>query len=143
MQIDWTHFTPLPALGGGLLIGLAAAWLLLTQGRILGAAGVLAGLVNPRPGQWLWRLALVAGLIAAAPLAVLLFGVQRPVIESPAALLVVAGILVGAGSRLANGCTSGHGVCGLARLSPRSAAATATFMASGFLVVFIVRHVLG
>jgi uncharacterized membrane protein YedE/YeeE len=143
LQIDWTHFTPLPALGGGLLIGLAAAWLLLTQGRILGAAGVLAGLVNPGPGQWLWRLALVAGLIAAAPLAILLFGVQRPVIESPAALLIVAGLLVGAGSRLANGCTSGHGVCGLARLSPRSAAATATFMASGFLVVFIVRHVLG
>jgi uncharacterized protein len=143
LQIDWSHFTPLPALAGGALIGLAAAWLFLSEGRILGAAGVLGGLVNPKSGKWLWRLALIAGLLASAPLAVFLFGAQRPAINASAALLVVAGLLVGAGSRLANGCTSGHGVCGLARLSPRSAAATATFMATGFLTVFVVRRLLG
>jgi hypothetical protein len=143
LQIDWLHFAPLPALAGGALIGLAAAGLLLSEGRILGVAGILAGLVNPKPGKWLWRLALIAGLFASAPLAILLFGAQGPAINSSAALLVVAGLLVGAGSRLANGCTSGHGVCGLARLSPRSAAATATFMATGFLTVFVARHVLG
>jgi uncharacterized membrane protein YedE/YeeE len=143
LQIDWPHFTPLPALAGGALIGLAAAWLFLSEGRILGAVGVLGGLVNPRPGERLWRLALIAGLFASAPLAILLFGAQRPAIDSSAALLVGAGLLVGVGSRLANGCTSGHGVCGLARLSPRSAAVTATFMATGFLTVFVVRHLLG
>jgi uncharacterized membrane protein YedE/YeeE len=143
LQIDWPHFTPLPALAGGALIGLAAAWLFLSQGSILGAAGILGGLVNPQPGRWLWRLALIAGLFASAPLAILLFGARGPAIDSSAALLAVAGLLVGAGSRLANGCTSGHGVCGLARLSPRSAAATATFMATGFLTVFVARHALG
>lgn len=143
MQIDWPHFTPLPALAGGVLIGLAATLLYLSEGRILGAAGILGGLVNPKPGKWLWRLAVIAGLFASAPLAVLLFGAQGPVINLSATPLVIAGLLVGAGSRLANGCTSGHGVCGLARLSPRSAAATATFMATGFLTVFIVRHLLG
>lgn len=143
MQIDWPHFTPLPALAGGVLIGLAATLLYLSEGRILGAAGILGGLVNPKPGKWLWRLAVIAGLFASAPLAVLLFGAQDPVINLSATPLVIAGLLVGAGSRLANGCTSGHGVCGLARLSPRSAAATATFMATGFLTVFIVRHLLG
>jgi uncharacterized membrane protein YedE/YeeE len=143
LQIDWLHFTPLPALAGGVIIGLAAAWLLLSEGRILGAAGILGGLVNPKPGKWLWRLALIAGLFASAPLASRLFGAQAPVVSASAAILVIAGLLVGAGSRLANGCTSGHGVCGLARLSPRSAAATATFMATGFLTVFTVRHLLG
>jgi uncharacterized protein len=126
-----------------MLIGLAATLLFLSEGRILGAAGILGGLVNPKPGKWLWRLALIAGLFASAPLAILLFGAQGPVINLSAAPLVIAGLLVGAGSRLANGCTSGHGVCGLARLSPRSAAATATFMVTGFLTVFIVRHLLG
>jgi uncharacterized membrane protein YedE/YeeE len=143
LQIDWTHFTPLPALAGGALIGLAAAWLYVSEGHILGASGIFGGLVKPKSGKWLWRLALIAGLLASAPLAVLLFGAQRPAINASAALLVVAGLLVGAGARLGDGCTSGHGVCGIARLSSRSAAATATFMATGFLTVFIVRHVLG
>jgi uncharacterized membrane protein YedE/YeeE len=143
MHIDWLHFTPLTSLAGGLLIGLAAAALLLSEGRILGVTGIFGGLVTPQPGQWRWRLALVAGLMAAAPVSVALLGAAPPAIHGSALALVVAGLLVGSGTRLANGCTSGHGICGLARLSPRSAAATATFMASGFLTVFIVRHVLG
>lgn len=142
MQIDWPNFTPLPAFAGGMLIGIAAAWLLLAEGRILGASDILAGLLNLKPGQWSWRLALVAGMVAAPLLAGPLFGAQRPAVDSSAALLIVAGLLVGAGSRLANGCTSGHGVCGLARLSPRSAAATGAFMAAGFLTVFVVRRLL-
>jgi len=143
LQIDWSQFTPLPALLGGILVGLAAALLLLTEGHVLGAAGALARLVEHRPERWRWRLALIAGMIAAGPVAVTLLNLPRPSIDGSAAVLVFAGLLVGAGSRMANGCTSGHGVCGIARLSPRSLAATATFMATGFVTVFIVRHVLG
>jgi uncharacterized protein len=142
MTIDWTHFTPGSALAGGLLIGLAAAWLILADGRILGAAGVLGGLVPPHAGDWGWRVALLAGLVAAPLVAQPLLHVAAPVIEADPATLILGGLLVGFGTRLANGCTSGHGVCGLARLSPRSLAATATFMAAGFLTVFVVRHVL-
>lgn len=143
MQIDWLHFTPLSSFAGGLLIGLAAALLLLAEGRILGATGIFGGLVTPQPGQWRWRLALIAGLIATAPVSVALLSASPPAIHTPALVLIAAGLLVGAGTRLANGCTSGHGVCGLARLSPRSAAATVSFIAAGFVTVFIVRHVLG
>jgi uncharacterized membrane protein YedE/YeeE len=143
MQIDWTHFTPGPALAGGVLIGLAAAWLLLFDGRILGAAGVFAGLANPRRGDWAWRLALLAGLVLSPALAALVFQTPKPEIDAPLPVLIAGGLLVGFGTRLANGCTSGHGVCGLARLSPRSAAATLAFMATGFLTVFLLRHVAG
>jgi uncharacterized protein len=143
MTIDWAHFTPGSAFAGGLLIGLAAAWLILVDGRILGAAGVLGGLVPPRAGDRAWRIALLAGLILAPLVARLLFQTAPPVIEANAATLLAGGLLVGFGTRLGNGCTSGHGVCGLARLSPRSLAATATFMAAGFLTVFLVRHVVG
>jgi uncharacterized protein len=142
MTIDWTHFTPGSALAGGLLIGLAAAWLVLADGRILGAAGALGGLVPPHAGDWGWRVALLAGLVAVPLVAQPLLHVAAPVIEADPATLIVGGLLVGFGTRLANGCTSGHGVCGLARLSPRSFAATATFMAAGFLTVFVVRHLL-
>jgi uncharacterized protein len=142
MTIDWTHFTPGSALAGGLLIGLASAWLILADGRILGAAGALGGLVPPRAGDWGWRVALLAGLVAVPLVAQPLLHVAAPVIEADPATLIVGGLLVGFGTRLANGCTSGHGVCGLARLSPRSFAATATFMAAGFLTVFVVRHLL-
>ncbi len=141
MSIDWTHFTPGAAFAGGLLVGLAAAWLILVDGRILGASGVLGGLVPPRAGDWAWRIALLAGLIAAPLAARLLFAPLPPAIDADAATLVVGGLLVGFGTRLGNGCTSGHGVCGLARLSPRSFVATAAFMATGFLTVFVVRHV--
>ncbi len=142
MTIDWTHFTPGSAFAGGLLIGLAAAWLILENGRILGASGLLGGLVPPRTGDWPWRAAALFGLIAAPIAARWLFAASAPAIEANAATLVAGGLLVGFGTRLANGCTSGHGVCGVARLSPRSFAATATFIAAGFATVFLVRHVL-
>ena len=142
MTIDWTHFTPGSALAGGVLIGLAAAWLLLMDGRILGASGLLGGLIPPGAGDWQWRLAALAGLIVTPSVAGLLFASARPTITANPVVLIVAGLAVGFGTRLANGCTSGHGVCGLARLSPRSLAATATFMAAGFLTVFLIRHVL-
>ena len=142
MTIDWTHFTPVSALAGGLLIGLSAAWLILVDGRVLGAAGVLGGLLPPRAGDWAWRVALIAGLIAAPALAQLFLRTTPPQIDADVATLIVGGLLVGFGTRLGAGCTSGHGVCGVARLSPRSVAATAAFMAAGFVTVFIVRHVI-
>ena len=143
MQIDWVHFTPWSALAGGGLIGLAAAWLLLVDGRILGVSGILGGLVTPRSGEDLWRFALILGLIVSPALAYVLFGAVGAGVSTNLPTLLAAGLLVGFGTRLGGGCTSGHGVCGLARLSPRSAVATGAFMASGFLTVFVVRHILG
>jgi uncharacterized membrane protein YedE/YeeE len=143
MTIDWAHFTPGSAFAGGLLIGLAAAWFVLVDGRVLGASGVLAGLVPPREDDSGWRVALLARLVAAPLIAQPLLHVSAPVIAANAATLVAGGVLVGFGTRLGNGCTSGHGVCGLARLSLRSLAATAAFTAAGFVTVFIVRHVVG
>jgi uncharacterized membrane protein YedE/YeeE len=142
MTIDWTHFTPGSAFAGGLLIGLAAAWLILENGRILGASGLLGGLVPPRSGDWPWQATALLGLIAAPITARWLFAASPPSIEANATTLVAGGLLVGFGTRLANGCTSGHGVCGVARLSPRSFAATATFIAAGLLTVFLMRHVI-
>jgi len=144
MILDWSHFTPWTALAGGLLIGLAAALLLLLNGRIAGISGII-GAMLPRPpaGDSAWRLAFIAGLIAA-PLA---YTLAAPLPESHITAgwgtLVAAGLLVGFGTRLGSGCTSGHGVCGLSRLSPRSLVATLTFMALGFATVFVVRHLLG
>jgi uncharacterized membrane protein YedE/YeeE len=143
MSIDWAHFTPGSAFAGGLLVGLAAAWLVLVDGRVLGASGVLAGLVPPRERDSGWRVALLAGLVAAPLIAQTLLQVSAPVIAANAATLVAGGVLVGFGIRLGKGCTSGHGVCGLARLSLRSLAATAAFMAAGFVTVFTIRHVVG
>ena len=142
MTIDWTHFSPGSAFAGGLLIGLAAAWLILADGRILGAAGVLGGLVPPRAGDRAWRIAVLAGLVAAPLVARLVFRPNPPAIDAGVATLLVGALLVGFGTRLGAGCTSGHGVCGVARLSPRSLAATAAFMGAGKLTVFIVRHIL-
>ena len=145
MTIDWAHFTPWTALGGGALIGLAAAGLILLLGRIAGICGIAGGLVDGAPaGDRDWRAAFVGGLLLA-PAAWWLFGGHWPAVElhAPGGLLVLAGLLVGYGTRLGNGCTSGHGVCGLARLSPRSLAATLTFMATGFLATFMLRHVFG
>jgi len=133
MSIDWAHFTPGSAFAGGLLVGLAAAWLVLVDGRVLGASGVLAGLVPPRERDSGWRVALLAGLVAAPLIAQPLLHVSAPVIAANAATLVAGGVLVGFGIRLGKGCTSGHGVCGLARLSLRSLAATAAFTAAGFI----------
>jgi uncharacterized membrane protein YedE/YeeE len=142
MTIDWTRFTPGSAFAGGILIGLAAAWLILVDGRVLGASGLLGGLIPPRAGDWPWRGAALLGLAAAPFVARFLFAPMTPAITADAATLVAGGLLVGFGTRLANGCTSGHGVCGVARLSPRSLVATAAFMAAGFATVFIVRHLL-
>lgn len=143
MIIAWDQFTPLAALAGGLLIGLAAALLLHINGRIAGISGILGGLLQrPSAGDLAWRIAFALGLIVA-PLAWRLFA-PLPAIEiaSGVPLLVVAGLLVGFGSRLGSGCTSGHGVCGLSRLSPRSIVATLTFMGLGFATVFVVRHLI-
>jgi uncharacterized membrane protein YedE/YeeE len=132
------------ALAGGVLIGLSAVLLMLALGRIAGVAGIVGGLFAGGSGEAGWRLAFVTGLIAG-PFAAMLFGAPLPeiAIDAPASVVLVAGLLVGFGSRLGNGCTSGHGLCGLARLSPRSLVATLTFMTVGAAVVFVARHVLG
>jgi uncharacterized membrane protein YedE/YeeE len=138
------HFTPYTATIGGMLIGLAASLLLLTTGRIAGISGIVASLLVPATDGKLWRAVFVAGLIGGCLLVRLLSGDAISVeISASSGPLVLAGLLVGFGTRLANGCTSGHGVCGMARLSPRSLAATLTFMASGAATVFVMRHILG
>lgn len=135
-------FDPVSAAVGGALIGLAASLLMLLTGRIAGIAGILGDLVDLAGGDRVWRLAFVAGLIAA-PLALAAGGHALSAPTMPGWLVVViAGLLVGFGTRLGNGCTSGHGICGIARLSPRSIVATATFMATAMLVVAVMRHAL-
>jgi hypothetical protein len=142
MNVAWDLFTPWSALLGGVLIGLASAILVLFDGRIAGISGILAGLLPPANAETGWRLAFTLGLVAA-PLAVALVApFPHVVITASRIELLIAGLLVGFGTRLGSGCTSGHGVCGLSRLSPRSLAATGTFMAAGFVTVFVVRHVL-
>ena len=142
MTIDWNSFTPWTSLAGGAVLGLSAALFVLLNGRIAGISGVLGGLLRPRGGDLAWRIAFIAGLLLA-PLAYGRF-TELPAMQvaADAPLLVVAGLLVGAGTRLGSGCTSGHGVCGISRLSPRSIVATLAFMASGFLTVFLTHHVL-
>lgn len=141
MDIDWLHFTPWSAAAGGLLIGLASALLILFNGRIAGISGILGGLLTPRRGDIGWRAAFVGGLVAA-PLVYRLFAPLPAVhVEAGTVALVVAGLLVGIGTRYGAGCTSGHGICGLARRSPRSLAATAAFMLAGFATVYVLRHV--
>lgn len=142
MTINWTAFTPWSALLGGMLIGLAAAMFALLNGRIAGISGVLGGLLKPVRGDIAWRAAFVLGLVGA-PLVYALFAVLPAVhIEAGDGALIIAGLLVGVGTRYGSGCTSGHGVCGLSRLSPRSLVATVTFMAAGFATVFVLRHLL-
>ena len=143
MNIDWVHFTPWASLAGGILIGLATALLLLANGRVAGISGILGGLLRPSRGDIAWRVTFILGLFVA-PLVWLTMGAMPPAqIDHSPALLAAGGLLVGIGTRFGNGCTSGHGVCGIARLSPRSLLATACFLAAGFVTVFIVRHVLG
>ena len=138
------NFTPLSAAVGGALIGLAAALLMLLTGRVAGISGIFAGCLGSANGDNGWRLAFLGGLILA-PLtgAVVGYGLSAPQMPPGYAVIVAAGLLVGFGTRLGGGCTSGHGVCGIARLSPRSIAATAVFMATAMLVVALTRHVLG
>jgi len=142
MTIDWSAFTPATALIGGALIGLAAVLFAATAGRIAGISGIVGGMVRPHRGDVGWRAAFVLGLFLA-PLLYRTLGPGFPVeIDASTASVVAGGLLVGFGSRLGSGCTSGHGVCGLARRSPRSLAATLAFMAAGFATVFLVRHLL-
>lgn len=139
-----SHFTPMSALFGGLLIGLAASLLLWLNGRIAGVSGVLGGLLLRRPGDRAWRLSFLMGLVLGAGVYVAWTGAAAPLRQNfPVLLLVLAGLLTGFGSARANGCTSGHGVCGLARFSLRSLAATATFLAVAIMTTYGVRHVLG
>ena len=137
--------TPLMAIGGGLLIGTAAALLLLLTGRVAGVSGMVATATRMGAGRTPWSAAtaFLVGLPIGAALIAFLVRTPEVNVTSSVPLLIVAGLLVGFGTRLGNGCTSGHGVCGMARLSPRSIAATATFMASAAATVFILRHVIG
>lgn len=142
-MVDWNNFTPWTALAGGVLIGLASAMFILLNGRIAGISGILGGLLRPARGDIAWRATFLAGLV----LAPLVYGLAAPVppvqIDAGSATLIGAGLLVGLGTRYGSGCTSGHGVCGISRLSPRSLVATAIFMLAGFATVFVARHLLG
>lgn len=143
MIIDWNNFTPWSALAGGLMIGLAASVLLLLNGRIAGISGILGGLLRPAKADVAWRIAFLVGLIVAP----LVYALAAPLpvvrVDAGSTVLVVAGLLVGVGTRYGSGCTSGHGVCGLSRASPRSLVATVSFMLAGFLTVYVVRHLMG
>ena len=142
MTIDWQSFTPLSAVIGGVLVGGAAVAFAHVNGRIAGISGIVGGLLRRQPHDTAWRVAFIAGLVST-PFALRLLSIE-PVIRIHTSYLSVAcaGVLVGAGTRLGSGCTSGHGVCGLSRMSPRSLAATLTFMAAGFVTVYFARHVL-
>lgn len=140
-----TVFTPWQSLGGGALIGVAATLLMLSLGRVFGATGILSGLLSPGPSQnRLWRLALLLGMVSG-PLAVLLLSGQMPAVQVPVSvpMLLIGGLVVGVGVTYGSGCTSGHGVCGLARLSPRSFIAVLTFMITTAGTVYVLRHVIG
>jgi uncharacterized protein len=138
------NFTPISAAIGGALIGLSAVLLMMLNGRIAGITGVFAGLIDPTGNDRAWRATFIVGLVAA-PLSAALLGLPLPLPQMPSSLTIiaVAGLLVGFGTRLSNGCTSGHGVCGIARLSPRSLAATAIFMGAAIIVAALTRHVFG
>ncbi|WP_286714750.1 MULTISPECIES: YeeE/YedE family protein [Marinobacter] len=143
IDIAWSQFTPGAALTGGLLIGLAAASFLLLNGRIAGISGILGGLLVPARRDILWRVAFLAGLVGT-PSLWLLFSELPPIqVDAGYPALILAGLLVGIGTRYGSGCTSGHGVCGLSRLSLRSLVATLSFMATGFITVFVIRHLMG
>ncbi|MBT9464441.1 YeeE/YedE family protein [Hydrogenophaga sp.] len=145
MNIDWANFTPWASLSGGILLGVASALFILVNGRVLGISGILGGLLSPKAGDAGWRITFLLGLFSA-PLVVGWLApagfVKAPTIDAGFVAIVAAGLLVGLGTRYGSGCTSGHGVCGLSRLSPRSLVATLAFMGAGFAMVFVVRHVL-
>nr|WP_306815342.1 YeeE/YedE family protein [Limnobacter parvus] len=140
ITVNWDAFTPYPALLGGALIGVSAVMLILFNGRVAGISGILGGLLKPQTDETLWRITFVLGMVAAPWLYIALLGPFE--FESPRSTgaLILAGLLVGYGTRLGSGCTSGHGVCGLSRLSPRSVVATAVFMVAGFVVASVLMH---
>jgi len=150
--VDWS--APLHGLAGGILIGLSATWLMATLGRIAGISGIIGSLITARPrGDSAWRLTFLLGLVSGPILLMLLggglanvAGAPGEVIGAPAggvAVMLVAGLLVGVGTGIGSGCTSGHGVCGLSRLSPRSLVATLTFLVAAIITVYVVRHLIG
>ncbi|AJJ10670.1 sulfur transport family protein [Yersinia rohdei] len=140
MTIDWANFTPYTALAGGAILGIAVTIFLLWNGRITGISGILGGLLPPKKGDISWRVAFIIGLIIS-PVIYSLFAVLPAIqIEADLPVLILAGLFVGIGTRYGAGCTSGHGVCGLARFSPRSLVATLSFMLTGFITVGFVRH---
>ena len=141
MAINWSEFTPWSSFGGGLLIGLAASILLLFSGRIAGISGIIGGLLQRTPEPVSWRITFIVGLLASPVVWRLVSSMPEIEIEAGYGLLVFAGLIVGFGTRLGAGCTSGHGVCGLSRFSPRSLAATLIFMMAGFATVYALRHV--
>ena len=144
MQIDWLAFSPGPAFLGGILLGVSAALYVILHGRILGISGIVSGLLSPKEGDIHWRLSLVLGLLSAPFWGSLLFDLHTTsIIDADWIAIIIAGVLVGFGASYGSGCTSGHGVCGLSRLSPRSLVATISFMSAGFLMVFVMRHMLG
>lgn len=143
MTIDWSSFTPWSALAGGALIGLSATLLILTTGRIAGISGIVGGLMRPSSPDKDWRVAFLAGLIAAPLAWRLVADLPDTIINASVPILLTAGFVVGISTRYGAGCTSGHGVCGLARLSPRSMVATLAFMTTGFATVYVVRHLIG
>lgn len=142
MSIDWNHFTPFAALSGGILIGLAAAIFALFNGRIAGISGIIGGLFRPKAGGTTWQIAFLTGLLVAPWLFQAVAPLPDVNIDAGTGTLIVAGLLVGVGTRYGSGCTSGHGVCGLSRFSPRSVVATVCFMLAGFVTVFVIRHLL-
>ncbi|HEY0846632.1 MAG TPA: YeeE/YedE family protein [Noviherbaspirillum sp.] len=140
MEIHWEEFTPMASLAGGILIGIASAMFILLNGRIAGISGILGGLLRPAPGEVRWRVAFILGMFLSPVLYGMFAALPAVRIDADFPMLVAAGLLVGVGTRYSNGCTSGHGVCGLSRLSPRSLVATGVFMAAGFATVLAVRH---
>ena len=145
MQIDWLHFTPWSALLGGILLGIAAGALFINSGRILGITGILEGLLTSKSADSAWRFTFFMGMFAAPWVAKFILPAElmhTPRIDANWAMVIAAGLLVGFGTRWGAGCTSGHGICGLSRLSMRSLVATLSFMSTGFITVFVIRHVL-
>ena len=145
MNIDWAHFTPFASLTGGIILGVASAVFILVNGRILGISGILGGLLPPKVGDTTWRVAFLLGMFAAPTVFHIVVPAQyitAPRIDASDWMVIGAGLLVGIGTRYASGCTSGHGVCGLSRLSPRSLVATLSFMGAGFVMVYVLRHIL-
>ncbi|MCP1107694.1 YeeE/YedE family protein [Serratia nevei] len=143
MTIDWQHFTPYSALAGGAIIGAAVALLLLFNGRIAGISGITGGLMGAAGREWGWCAAFLGGLLLSPWLYAIAAALPSGEMAAGSGGLAVAGLLVGLGTRLGSGCTSGHGVCGVARWAPRSLAATAVFMLLGFTSVWLMRHLLG
>ncbi|MBT8514226.1 YeeE/YedE family protein [Polynucleobacter paneuropaeus] len=143
MHIDWLAFTPGPSLLGGVLLGIATSAYVLLHGRILGISGIVGGLLRPVKQAWIWRIVLLLGILTSPLWSILLFDMYPvQIIEANWPIVIVAGLLVGFGAQYGSGCTSGHGICGLSRLSPRSLVAIVSFMISGFAVAYILRHLL-